>query len=210
MEYSGLIVSMPRKIYAVGAFRVCQHEQSRTNGTLTQFRAMTYAYDGGLECSDHRDYVYVMLGMANDEVAKLIVANHATLTARNGFVQVTRHLLCVHGPDVLRYCYFRAEKCNVELPSWVPQWNAPVAYLLPMSTMQSQLWASSGLLHVVKSVKHSDDDRMALSGAAIDRVVSFADLARNHSTINEWRQRPSKMIENSVVYRSLHEMMEAV
>ncbi|KAL9583855.1 MAG: hypothetical protein Q9212_002473 [Teloschistes hypoglaucus] len=171
---------------------------------------MSYAYQCGLKCSDHRDYVYGMLGMANDEAAKSVVVNYATLTVRNIFVAATKQLLRLHGLYSLRYCYFQAEKRDVELPSWVPQWNGPRVCGLLGTRFRSQRQASSGLPRAVESVSLGEHDSITLGGVAIDTIVSFANRVEDHDSMNEWLQELRKTIQNSEVYTALHQRMEAV
>ncbi|KAI4204698.1 MAG: hypothetical protein LQ350_001013 [Teloschistes chrysophthalmus] len=208
LEHIVVIGPMVRNFYRSRAFRVSLQEKAHSNGTL--FRAMSYAYQCGSECSDHRDYVYGVLGMANDEAAKSVVVNYATLTVKNVFVQATKQLLRVHGLDLLRYCYFRAEKRDVELPSWVPQWNGLRVCGLLGSRFRSQRRASSGLPRAVEPVSLGEHDTITLGGVAIDTIVSFADRVQDHDSMNEWLQELRKMIQNSEIYTSLHERMEAV
>lgn len=168
LEHNVLIGSILQRFSLTAKFRFSLQEKAYSNGTLTLFEAMYSASNGAFECSDHRDYVYGMLGMANDEVAKSVVVNYATLTAKSVFVQVTRQFLRVHGLAVLRYCYFRAEKRDVELPSWVSQWNGPKAPILFGSHIRPQRQASSGLKQAAEPVDLRENDSITLSGVAID------------------------------------------
>jgi hypothetical protein len=71
--------------------------------------------------TDPRDCVYALLGIANDEAAKDIVADY-TLSCEQAYIMTARALLRHGHDDTLSLCRKRDPSRN--LPSWVPDWCA--------------------------------------------------------------------------------------
>ena len=75
---------------------------------FSMLMAMDTARRLGVECSSPRDYVYGMLGMANDAVAKTTEISYDK-TTETVFIEVAKLFLKYYGPDILRYCYVEPE-----------------------------------------------------------------------------------------------------
>jgi hypothetical protein len=93
-----------------------------------------------IQATDPRDRVFALLGVAKDEVAKDIAADY-TLSFTEAYI-VTAKALLRHGhDDILSLC--RNRHACPDLPSWVPDWSAPIRK--PWSTWYNErLFNASG------------------------------------------------------------------
>ncbi|KAF1996438.1 HET-domain-containing protein [Amniculicola lignicola CBS 123094] len=92
-----------------------------------------------IECTDPRDRVYALLGIAADAVSETIVADY-TRTLDEAYIATARALLNNGHDDVLSLCGIRT-LCP-DLPSWVPDWSSLLRW--PWSVWHSQLMFSAG------------------------------------------------------------------
>jgi hypothetical protein len=70
-----------------------------------------------IDATDPRDRVFALLGIANDEAAKEIVADY-TLSCEHAYIMTATALLRHGHDDVLSLC--RQRGVCTDLPSWVP------------------------------------------------------------------------------------------
>ncbi|KAH3965816.1 hypothetical protein HBH51_147750 [Parastagonospora nodorum] len=94
-----------------------------------------------IDATDPRDRVFVLLGIANDEAAKEIVADY-TLSCEQAYIMTATALLRHGHDDVLSLC--RQRGVCTDLPSWVPDWSADLRKPWSVWHTTSRLYAASG------------------------------------------------------------------
>jgi hypothetical protein len=120
--------------------------------------------------TDPRDRVYALLGIANDAVAKDIVANY-TLPCEQAYIMTARALLQHGHDDILSLCRTRGECKN--LPSWVPDWSAKLR--VPWTTLydHKNLFKASGQLNgftVASNPKDVYSTNLSLTSTCVDII----------------------------------------
>ena len=70
---------------------------------------MSMSRIAGYRCTDPRDYVFGMLGMTDDEIAKGITVDYEKSTVRTLFMHVARLLLEAYGFEVFSHCFLEPQ-----------------------------------------------------------------------------------------------------
>lgn len=123
--------------------------------------------------TDPRDRVYALLGIANDDAAKDIVADY-TLSCEQAYVNTARALLRHGHDDILSLCRIRGT-CT-DLPSWVPDWSADLRK--PWSTWHvheslfsaSGPWDSTAKARLLTDSDNPLDGKLTLHGVLTDKI----------------------------------------
>lgn len=109
LDYGELLRSILHKMKNRQEYRRKMHNVGDTKPTLPLAEAMDMAFEKSLQCSDHGDHVYGMLGMASDATSKLVDINYAINTVRSVYTQIAKLFLEQHGLRVFHYCYLRPD-----------------------------------------------------------------------------------------------------
>jgi hypothetical protein len=109
----------------LGARARFQSNASCGDETLLQLleRAYVCSYGSPLETSQPKDRILGLLGLANDS-EKLGINVDYSKSCETVYIETARALLLQGHMDVL--CLCQSPKLRFELPSWVPDWRAPI------------------------------------------------------------------------------------
>ncbi|KAF2626522.1 HET-domain-containing protein [Macroventuria anomochaeta] len=139
---------------------------------LDQINVRNNPQEGVMDATQDIDRVYALLGVASGEAAAEIVPDYSLSCAQA--YTVTARALLEHGhDDILSLC--RSERRTLGLPSWVPDWAAPMR--TPWSLFNRTDWSFSacgcfnGRLTVMdmSSIgRHSPS--LALRGVMVDTI----------------------------------------
>lgn len=184
------------------------------SGRLSLFGAMANAQKQALQCTDPRDYVYGMLGVADDELVKGVTVDYQNSTTRTVFTEIAKLFLKKYGLDVLRYCRPDATR-EEHLPSWVPAWNHGSDNLEIDGTKEveerlSRFRASAGFSRSDSVLRIGSNDTLTLSGVIIDEIVEFLEWPDRNVVLNDWFQAVAGLIAKSEIYETDEAKKEAV
>ena len=104
LEHRESLRSILHTLFNRQDFRRKLHELGNVGPTLPLAEAVDMAFENSLQCSDHRDYIYGMLGMANDTASELVHIDYATETVSSVYIQVAKLFLKQYGLRLLHYC----------------------------------------------------------------------------------------------------------
>lgn len=133
----------------------------------------------GAKCTDPRDLVYSLLGMADVETTELPVDYNLPVSTL--FVRATRHI--IHKHRNLAVLATVEDGANIpNLPSWTPDWSfGTVGHCLDISpeVRKSYYNASKGYSHSITT--RGDGTNLAVNGKIVDTIQevlhhSFEDL----------------------------------
>ncbi len=133
------------------------------------------------DCSDPRDYVYSLLGLAENSRAMGLRPNY-DVTTQDCFIEATKALSLVEGLGVLSMCH--QSKTIRSLPSWVPdfasRWSpnnsllgpGPYIYAAKLDDMKESFYtASYGTFPSMSFEKVGAKDIMTIEGAVCGSVA---------------------------------------
>ena len=126
-----------------------------------------------IDATDPRDRVYALLGIANDQAAKEIVADY-TLSCEQAYIMTARALLKHGYDDILSCCRIRG-KCE-GLPSWVPDWSADLRKPWSVWHVKERLFNASGEankvleINTVSGEKNAFETDITLKGYFVDTI----------------------------------------
>lgn len=131
---------------------------------------MCHVLDGSairIQTTDERDRVYALLGIANDQAAKDIIADY-TLSCEEAYTAAARVLLKHGHDDILSLCRMR-NVCK-DLPSWVPDWSAQIRK--PWSTwLNEPLFNASDTSSDPMGSENSYPGQVVLKGVFVDVIA---------------------------------------
>lgn len=131
--------------------------------------------------TDPRDRVYALLGIANDDAAKDIVADY-TLSCEQAFIMTARVLLRHGHDDILSLC--RQRRACTDLPSWAPDWSADLRKPWSVWHINDRLFNASGVLDegsthaVLSDTLERLDPQLLLKGVIVDTIEDTGKLFR--------------------------------
>jgi hypothetical protein len=134
------------------------------------------SYHDRIDSTDPRDRVYALLGIANDQAAKEIVADY-TLSCEQAYIMTARALLRHGHDDILSCCRVRGT-CK-ELPSWVPDWSADLRKPWSIWHVKERLFNASGEADQALEISTVFDEKDAvetdiiLKGYFVDTVKTI-------------------------------------
>lgn len=127
-----------------------------------------------IDASDPRDRVFALLGIANDEAAKEIIADY-TLTCEDAYIMTARALLKHGHDDVLSLCRIRGTCTN--LPSWVPDWSAELRKPWSIWHPQERLFNADGGTARLTFQEIAEEDKftpyITLRGFIVDTITAI-------------------------------------
>lgn len=124
------------------------------------------------ECSDPRDRVFAVLGLADDASSFDSFPDYSS-TCEDVYTKATKQLLNQGHISIFSYCHFPRDK---SMPSWVPDWRtmtfAPIAY----DPWQEFTFMASGNTHKQPNITFTDPNLLNLSGTIVDTIKEFGSL----------------------------------
>ncbi|OWP00762.1 heterokaryon incompatibility protein [Marssonina coronariae] len=127
------------------------------------------------ECSDPRDRIFAVLGLADDASSCFSCFPDYSRTCDEVYIEATRRMLKQGHLDILAYCHGPRSPASA-LPSWVPDWRlmtfAPMAY----SPWQSVFFSASGHSQQPPIPDNEDPCLLGLSGIVADTVRQSGSL----------------------------------
>lgn len=191
----------------------------------------------GRNCSDPRDRIYGLLGIAQDAIARQIRIDYNKSVATL-YTEVAKMLISHHGLDVLAYCQIpinSAQECvpstsghveystyteevqhpNLE-PSWVPNWHAEL--IVPIHNRRDEAhdlgrmeFRASKCIDVEDlPVTFHSNRILKCMGLVLDEVrVTLAPPNQKSSPI-EWFEAIASLTANSEIYKSASEKENAL
>ncbi|KAF2677652.1 HET-domain-containing protein [Lentithecium fluviatile CBS 122367] len=125
--------------------------------------------------TDPRDRVYALLGIANDDAAKGIVADY-TLPCEDAYIVAARALLKHGHDDILSLC--RKRNVCKDLPSWVPDWTA--MNRKPWSTWrQERMFNASNVPETFQGLYRNPPEHDSMLSREITLRVAFVDIVED-------------------------------
>lgn len=187
LHHSGLILDSFTEKAQIGVLAVVEMENAR-QPTISEIRrsllSVLLATHSG-ECSDIRDKIYAVLNLADDyDLGKDIdsFGPDYHLSPREAFTKFARWSVARGNLDILS-CTTRTETRAIEglegLPSWVPDWTRidnETPFIRYKDIVPFDASASLRPL-VIDSPRVTDDDKLVLSGVAIDVVKGVGPLS---------------------------------
>ncbi|KAK1252026.1 hypothetical protein MKX08_003213 [Trichoderma sp. CBMAI-0020] len=204
LYHSGLILDSFTQKAQIGVLAVVEMENARQSTVSENQRSLLsvlLATHSG-ECSDIRDKIYAVLNLADDYDLEKDIDSFGPdyhLSPREAFTRFARWSVARGNLDILS-CTTRTETRAIEglegLPSWVPDWTridneTPfIRYkdIVPFN-------ASASLRPLVSdSPRVTDDDKLILSGVAIDVVKGVGPLS-SFKTSGIYQRQPADIVD---------------
>ncbi|KAG7284760.1 hypothetical protein NEMBOFW57_009371 [Staphylotrichum longicolle] len=162
LTYS-LVDQRPMPRFLAGSERATQ---TRERGL---YHLLFYLRSGmGYKATDPRDYVYALLGLAEDREALGIIPDY-TQPVEDVFTDVTRRLVANGYTDSLAFAL--STKATTGLPSWVPDWRSMShVFFCTFRTAQDQ--PSLETAHVTFDV--ADKFRLPIRAAHVGTITKLA------------------------------------
>jgi hypothetical protein len=166
---SAPVFSASRKMLASRHKYLCSIENKGHDlYSLLKFCHVIYSSEIRLEATNHRDHIYGLLGLAKDAEELRIRPDYSESVSKV-YIDTARTLIQSGRVDLLWLCQF--PKTTDELPSWVPDWSAPlhISYGDEFSPHKSAFSASA---KTSACVIGTDNMNMfiTLRGAVVDEV----------------------------------------
>jgi hypothetical protein len=126
-----------------------------------------------IDSTDPRDRVYALLGIANDDAAKDIVADY-TLPCEHAYIMTARALLRHGHDDILSLCRIRGTCGN--LPSWAPDWSADLRKPWSVWNINERLFDAScpsemaSDVSMISDAEDAFDPHLKLKGFFVDTI----------------------------------------
>jgi hypothetical protein len=119
------------------------------------------------ECSDPRDRVFAVLGLADDASSFDSFPDYSS-TCEDVYTKATKQLLNQGHIDIFSYCHFPRDK---SMPSWVPDWRTmtfgPIAY---DPWRDEFAFMASGNTRQRPNITFTHPNLLSLSGTIIDTI----------------------------------------
>jgi len=122
------------------------------------------------ECSDPRDRIFSLLGLANDASSFDGFLDYSS-SCEDVYTKATKHMIDQGYVDILSYCHFPRDEC---MPSWVPDWRrmtfAPLAY---DPWRDKCAFKASGNTSQDRKITSADPKELRLSGIMVDTIKNY-------------------------------------
>ena len=196
---------------------------------MTSLRART--------CSDARDHIFGLLGIAQDEIAVRIRADYrkSVITI---YTEVAEMLISRYGLEILVYCQIppgcaaefvsgtrrghEYSTCTEEInqpdsyPSWVPQWGAELKMPFrgfirnDLSELANDYRASERICVEPRPLSVHNSRILKCVGASLDEIEVILVSPERNSPPIVWFKAIASMIAESEVYQSSSDKEQAI
>lgn len=122
------------------------------------------------ECSDPRDRIFAILGLADDAVAFDEFPDY-TMSCKDTYTKAARKFLDQGHIDILSYCQFPRDG---SIPTWAPDWRLPTfnpnTYTPPPT---NPTFSAAGNSFSRQKIFYKDSDSITISGLPVDIVKEY-------------------------------------
>jgi hypothetical protein len=121
------------------------------------------------ECSDPRDRIFAVLGLAHDAAAFDSFPNY-TISCDHVYTEATKIFLDQGHIDIFSYCQFPRDG---SIPTWVPDWRKPVKNPNTYSPWVDVGFSTSGDSISRQKIVYTNLNSITLRGIKIDTIKEF-------------------------------------